>query len=131
MISLAGKLILVVDDEQMLREILVDELSMLGAQVLESENGTLAFELLKKRNFDVLISDVRMAGGDGLKLLNNIKEYLPIKPKLFLCSGFNDITKDSAKFLGVIEVFPKPFDADKIAQSVSEALQISGSKVVS
>lgn len=124
MISLKGISILVVDDEKDLREILNDELSFFGATVTEAENGAQAFELLKKQRFDVLLSDIRMPVADGLQLLNNIKKGLSEKPKIFLNSGFNDITEDTAKSLGVIEIFTKPFKVDEMVESIADALAL-------
>ena len=121
--SLKGKTILVVDDEEDIRDILMEGLSSHGATALCAENGTKAFELLIKQNFDAVISDARMAGGDGYTLFQNINSQLPHKPKLFLCSGFSDISKECAISLGITETFPKPFKLDRIVQSLTQALQ--------
>ncbi len=117
--------ILVVDDEEALREILIEELTYHGATVVGADNGTLAFELLKKQTYDVVISDVRMPGGDGINLLKDIDRALFPKPKIFLCTGFSDLSELNAKNLGVLEVFPKPFDMEKMVQSVFKALSKS------
>ncbi|MGZ3649575.1 MAG: response regulator [Bdellovibrionota bacterium] len=124
MISLKGKSILVVDDEPGIRELLSDELSEFGANVVCAENGSIAFGLLKKQQFDVVISDVKMAGGDGLTLLKDMKENLAARPKIFLNSGVDDVSKETANFLGVVEVFSKPFKINKIVQSIAAALGI-------
>jgi DNA-binding NtrC family response regulator len=120
--SLSGKTILVVDDEEMLREILAEELMGRGATVFCAENGASALSLVRQRKFDAVISDVRMPGGDGISLIKSIREELLVKPKVFLCSGFNDLSKEDARDMGVIEIFGKPFKCDLIVRSVAKAL---------
>jgi CheY-like chemotaxis protein len=119
---LKGKKILVVDDEDFLREVLTEILSDAGAETQNAENGHDAFEILKKQHFDAVISDIRMPGGDGITLVENISQSLTDKPKIFLCSGFNDLPPEKAKKLGVVEVFPKPFSSDQLVIRVAEHL---------
>ncbi len=122
MTLLIGRTILVVDDEQDLREILCEELSAFGAKVSMAPSGRVALDLLESDKFDVLISDVRMADGDGITLLTQLKDKVAVKPKIFLCSGYNDITKESARGLGVIEIFSKPFQIDKMVRTIADSL---------
>lgn len=122
MISLKGKSILIADDEELIREIFVEVFSSLNAIVTEAHNGKDAFELLKANKFDALISDIRMPGGDGIKLLEQIQKELPYQPKIFLCSGFSDIDPATAETLNVVKVFPKPFVVKTVVQAVAGAL---------
>lgn len=108
--KLAGKKILVVDDEQLLREVLTEFLSLEGASVIEAENGTVGFQKLEKIKFDIIISDVQMPDGDGLSLLLRIKNDLSYKPLVFLYSGNADTTsREKAQELGATAYFLKPF----------------------
>lgn len=120
---LEGKQILLVDDEDFLREVLCEIFNSHGAITTSAENGTLAFDLLKAGKFDAVISDIRMPGGDGLSLAENINTLLDYRPKVFLCSGFNDIPPEKTNTLEVVEIFTKPFSVDKMVASVSKALQ--------
>jgi DNA-binding NtrC family response regulator len=124
MISLKGKTILIVDDEKDLRDVMVEEFSYFGATVDSAENGKVALDKILEKKFDVVISDVRMAHGDGLTLLKEINSRFKIKPKLFLCSGFNDVSSDIISSLGVIQQFNKPFNFDKLLESVAKALDL-------
>jgi CheY-like chemotaxis protein len=124
-ISFNGKSILIADDEQLIREIFVEVFSSLNAVVTEAHNGKEAFELLKTNNFNALISDIRMPGGDGIRLLEQIQNELPYQPKIFLCSGFSDIDSAKAEELNVLEVFPKPFVVKTVVQAVAGALGCS------
>jgi CheY-like chemotaxis protein len=116
----SGKKVLVVDDEELIREIIVEELRFAGAQVFEAQNGTAALAALEKDSVDVVISDMRMPGGDGLFLLMGIAERKMTKPKLFVVSGYNDLKPEQMKNLGVLHVFPKPFEVDVLLKEISE-----------
>ena len=61
--------ILVVDDEKVIREILADFLSMEGYVVHAVEDGAQALEELKRRSYDLVISDLKMPNMGGLELL--------------------------------------------------------------
>ncbi len=119
---LIGITILVVEDERDLRDVIMECLEFRGATVVGVENGLLAFELLKKSYFDVVLSDVRMPGGDGIELIKNINQSLSPKPKVFLYTGYADITEQEAKLLGAIRIFPKPFDMKEMAIIIRQSL---------
>lgn len=80
--TLSQKKILVVDDEELLREIISEELSYYGAVVDTAENGKAALPLLKNNKYDALITDVRMPGGNGVELIKTITS-LNIRPPFF------------------------------------------------
>ncbi len=124
---LTGKKILVVDDEDLLREILVEDLSSAGATVLDAANGTIAFDLLQKENFDAVVTDIRMPGGNGIKLIKNIKSHFEKNaPKVFVCSGYNDMTLDETQALSVAYTFNKPFDRESFIKTIAEYLNQLG-----
>lgn len=114
--------ILIVDDEPLIREILEFEIQNLGGTTTLAENGVIAFELIQKNKFDVVISDVTMPGGDGIKLAELISKLSEPKPVVFLCSGFGDNTVEKAKELGVSEIFAKPFDREYMAKAIQKAI---------
>ena len=121
--ELKGKNVLIVEDEEDIREILYDDLTFFGATVECVENGSKGFDLLKTKPFDVVITDVLMANGDGMELLKNIKEKLTIKSKLFICSGCNNLIKKEVESLGVIEIFEKPFNVHKMIESIVKSFE--------
>ena len=63
-----GTSILVVDDEESLRITLAANLELSGFEVVEAANGTQALEILENRAFDVVLSDIRMPGMNGVEL---------------------------------------------------------------
>ncbi|HZS35904.1 MAG TPA: response regulator, partial [Polyangia bacterium] len=66
--------VLVVDDEKVIREILSDFLTMEGYVVRTVENGENALQELERRNYNLVISDLKMPGMGGLELLERVGE---------------------------------------------------------
>ena len=114
--------ILVVDDEDGIREVLRDELEYAGATVIEANSGNKGFDAFLKHHPDAVISDVRMPDGDGLGLLKRIRLHHPSVPKVFMVSAFSDLTSETAKKLGAEMLFPKPFELEHLVNCVALAL---------
>lgn len=119
---LDGKSILVVDDEPDLREILSDEFSLDGAKVSEAPNGKEALKKCEAEAFDVVVSDLRMPGGDGVVLARELKARHSEKPLVFLMTGFADLTAEEAYEIGVEGFFSKPFHLETVRQNVTRLM---------
>lgn len=121
---LSEKKILVVDDEDLLREILMEDLTSAGAQVAEAANGAVAFELMQKQSFHAIVTDIRMPGGNGIALIKNINSYFQTnKPKIFVCSGYNDFSLNEIEQMSVCFTFDKPFDRETFIRTIATYLQ--------
>jgi len=105
--------VLIAEDEADLLDILKEEFELMGATVVGAKDGAQALHIVKNGKVDIVVSDVRMPGGDGITLFNNISK-LKNKPLFYFCSAFNDITDDEAKSKGARALFKKPFDLDKL-----------------
>ncbi len=117
-----GKKILVVDDEQDLREILSADFESEGALVEEAKNGKEALGKVKSSAFDVVVSDIRMPGGDGVSLARDIKSLDVLKPVVFLITGFSDIKSWEAYELGAEGLVTKPFHLDALRESIDRVM---------
>jgi len=115
--------LLVVDDDPTLRDVLTFDLKRKGYQVTEAENGQEALKFAKSNKVDLILSDVRMAGGDGITLLKDIKKLNARSPKVMLISGFSDITLEEAYDLGADAIFGKPFDRKELIRTVERMLK--------
>ncbi len=118
----ANLTILIAEYEVLLRGILKDEFQYFGASVLEAPNGRVAFELFKKSNVDVVISDVRMPGGDGLELIEKIRTAGKKMPIFFFSTAFADISEESAAKMGAAGLFSKPYDLKTLIDAVKTAV---------
>lgn len=119
---LAGKTVLIVDDEPDLREILAFEFQNQHAKTIEAENGRVAWDLIGKEHVDAVVSDVRMPGGDGIELLDRVVSLGQKAPPVFLTTGFADLTIEEAYQKGAWAIFSKPFRCDALVKDVEKKL---------
>ncbi|HJX11851.1 MAG TPA: response regulator, partial [Candidatus Binatia bacterium] len=106
--------ILVVDDEERIRDAVKRALERVGYVVETSLNGGETLEKIQKDSFDMVICDIKMPGMDGVTLLDRIKEYDPSMMVLMI-TGFASIESavESMK-KGAQEYIPKPFSPTHI-----------------
>jgi DNA-binding NtrC family response regulator len=118
-----GKRILLVDDEPSLRVTLAANLELEGMEVVEAESGERAVELLQSGAFDVMLSDIRMAGMTGAELFQRAKELRPEMPVVLMTAfALEDVVRGALRN-GVFAVLAKPFDVGHVARTVLRALR--------
>ncbi|HVN70713.1 MAG TPA: sigma-54 dependent transcriptional regulator [Desulfomonilia bacterium] len=117
------KKILVVDDEIGIRQSLKKILEKEGFEVLTASNGEEAFKIIRGDNIDLLISDIRMAGMDGLELLKVCKSISPYT-EVIMITGYAsvDTAVDSMK-QGAYDYITKPFKKADILKAVQKAIE--------
>ncbi len=120
--SLKGKKILIVEDDEMLRDILCDIFTSAEAEVIQATNGLEAISVLQKNKIDAVMTDMNMHGGDGISLVGNIKALPTPHPAIFICTGFNQLAPQMVKNLGIVKIFEKPFDKDDLITTLSQHL---------
>jgi CheY-like chemotaxis protein len=120
--SLSNLKILVVDDDDLLRETLVDILEIDNAIVEEANNGVIAFDMIKKNTYDVVLTDIRMPSCSGIELLEMIKAYDGRTPQIILMTAFSDISEKKAKELGATALFLKPAKIAEIKELILEII---------
>lgn len=114
--------LLVVDDEEFLREISHDMLESLGYRITLASSGMEALEILKKCGncFDAVITDQIMPGMTGLKLAEQLRTLYPNLP-IMMCTGFTGtITPLQAKSAGIKELLLKPYNKRELAEAVEK-----------
>ena len=113
--------ILVVDDEPDIQDIIKDLFEIFGFKVDTADSGNKAWAIMQSKDFEVVISDVRMSDGSGPELLEMIKDRDVDKPKVFFISGYMDYTLEQVFELGVDGLFSKPFEASLLRESIKRA----------
>ena len=116
--------VLVVDDETLLRESVVRDFKRKGFNVLSAENGEVALRLLDESKIDVVVSDVRMPGGDGLTLLEKLRSRHPAWPPVILVTGYADLSEKELMKKGAYKYISKPFVRKELLSAVLAALEI-------
>ena len=114
--------ILVVDDEEMMRELLVDVLAMEGYTVETAENGQVAMERLKASPPLLVISDIKMPRMNGFELLKAVKESFPSMRIIMMTGYSDDFTVKDALRLNADEYIIKPFNTRDISALVKSVL---------
>ncbi len=110
--------ILVVDDEEILRDFLNDLLVCQGHEVVCAANGREALQLLGRSPQQLVITDIRMPHMDGVTLLAEIQR-LPVKPYVIMLTGHADLQSAvRAIRLGAYDYMLKPIEADILANRV-------------
>ncbi|TYB30569.1 MAG: response regulator, partial [Candidatus Mcinerneyibacterium aminivorans] len=116
--------ILVVDDEEALREILEEILVDMGYEVVTAEDGYVALNEIKKNNdIDIVLTDIKMPRMDGLELVKNIKaESSAIIPIMMTGYIDSDILVSVLR-AGAYDFIPKPFDAQAVKMILERSVK--------
>jgi len=122
-VSTLRKTILVADDEMGIRESLRKILEKEGFDVITATNGEEAFKIIRSQNVDLLVTDIRMAGMDGLELLKVCKSVSPYT-EVIMITGYAsvDTAVDSLK-QGAYDYITKPFKKADILRAVHKAIE--------
>ena len=113
--------ILVVDDEEMMRSLLLKILSREGFKVEAAEDGIHALEHLSSSKYDVVISDMKMPRMNGFELLKESKERHPDTAVIIMTAYGDTYTVKDALLLGADEYITKPFKSYEISLVVDRA----------
>ena len=114
--------ILVVEDEADLRKVLATLLKRGGYTVDLAESGEVACERLGREIYDLVITDLRLPGANGLEVLRTCKGLYPDTPVIIITAFSTDEAAEEARRLGAFNYILKPFDTDKIMADVGIAL---------
>ncbi|HEY7521813.1 MAG TPA: sigma-54 dependent transcriptional regulator [Methylomirabilota bacterium] len=116
--------VLVVDDEQSMRELLGIMLRQVGYDVTQADGGEAAIQTLKAADvFDLVITDLRMRKVDGLAVLRAAKEHSPHTVVLVVTAFASTETAVEAMKLGAYDYVTKPFKLDELKLTIANALE--------
>lgn len=113
--------ILVVDDEPLIREILVRKLSDTGYKVTQADNGIAALEIMANKPFPLVLSDIMMPRMDGLEFLKSLKSLYPDTAVVMITAVSNVNIAIEALREGAYDYILKPFNLEEIVLSLKNA----------
>ncbi len=116
--------ILVADDHDALRRGLALSLTTAGHDVEEAGNGNAALERLHEGYFDVVVSDLKMGGSDGLGVLRTTKTLHPTASVILMTAFGSVTTAVEAMKHGAFDYVQKPFELEEMEVKVEKALEL-------
>ncbi|MDK4199216.1 ATP-binding protein [Pseudomonas sp. HR1] len=121
-----GEVVLVVEDEAVVRSLMVEVLGELGYQTLEAGNAQEAMPFLENpQRIDLMISDVGLPGMNGRQLADLAQANRP-ELKVLLATGYAEGSNVEGYLAANMEIITKPFAIDALANKISEMLNPAG-----
>ncbi len=117
--------ILVVDDELSMREFLKILLEKEGYEVTTASEASSAIDLIENRDFDLVLSDIKMPGMGGLSLLEKIKDIDSSLPVIMITAYASPENAVIAMKSGAFDYITKPFKVDEIIKIIKSAISAS------
>ncbi len=118
---------LLVDDDNAVREVTAAMLRDLGYEVFEAGSGGGAFDLLdRERVIDLIVMDFAMPGMNGAEVARQVRISRPTIPILFI-TGFADRAAISA--IDGAQIIGKPFSRDELADKITQVLCAGGDRL--
>ncbi len=116
--------ILIADDHDALRRGLARGLTDAGHDVEEAANGNIAIERLTEGPFDIILSDLRMGGSDGLDVLRTAKSLHPTTAVILMTAFGSVTTAVDAMKIGAFDYVQKPFEIEEMEVKIEKALEV-------
>jgi DNA-binding NtrC family response regulator len=114
--------ILVIDDEEVIRGLVMEILGIAGDEVTGTESAEGALALLEDEEFDLVVSDVIMPGLSGLELLDAVRTRQASLPVLLVTGAGTSDALSEALMRGAAGLVAKPFSHAELQQAVDDAL---------
>lgn len=114
--------VLIVDDEKLIREVIIEYLNQENYEYLEADNGIDAIELVKTNDIDIIILDIMMPKMDGFEAAKKIREISNI-PILMLSARDTEFDKLSGFNIGIDDYITKPFSPKELIARIKANLK--------
>lgn len=121
---MAGRKVLVVDDEIHIVHVVTIKLRNSGFEVITAESGQEAYDLACREHPDVVITDHQMPNMTGLELLEKLRDYGPTQstPAVVLTTQTHNLSEDECLRLGIHQCMSKPFSPRALLREVENIL---------
>ena len=115
--------ILIVDDEEGIRDMLADLMDVLGYPSIVACNGREGLDCLEKEQVALVISDIKMPVMNGIQMMKKIKERFSDLQVLLITGYEADYSREEVKEAGAADYICKPFNIDVIERKVKTLLE--------
>jgi len=117
--------ILLVDDDEWIRDSLSLFFEAEGCELLTFETAEEGLEAVEHKAYDIVISDYKLPGMDGLEFLRRVKEKQPNAFEILITAYANCEILKEAKMSGVQDIIPKPFSSEDVETSLTRVIEKS------
>lgn len=114
--------VLVVDDEKLIREVIIEYLKQENYEYLEADNGMSAIELVKNNDIDIVVMDIMMPKMDGFETSKEIKKISDV-PILMLSARDTEFDKLSGFNIGIDDYLTKPFSPKELIARIKAIIK--------
>ena len=115
--------VLLVDDEKGYINVLSNRLSKRSINATKAFSGTQAIQILRKKDFDVVVLDLKMEDMDGIEVLKIMKKMAPEVPVIFLTGhGSQEAAREGIAF-GAFDYLTKPCELSQLIEKIKQAYQ--------
>jgi DNA-binding NtrC family response regulator len=121
--------ILLVDDDQWIRDSLRLFFEAEGCRLVTSETAEEGMKALEKVDYDVVISDYKLPGMNGLEFLRKVKEKQTNIYEILITAYANYEIETEAREIGVQDFIPKPFTSEDVERSLARLIENSAQTV--
>ena len=118
-----AKSILIVEDDEMLLNLLMDAFEMYGLNAYRADNGFDGLDIFHKNHPDIVLTDIRMPGLNGLKLSRQIRNTSSNTIIALMTGGSADLAEELLKDGTVNHLFIKPFPLSLVCKTLSAEVQ--------
>jgi len=122
--------ILIIDDEELITRTFTNFLKKRGMDVFIAKNNEEALAITRESDMDVIISDIRMPGYNGIETIHQIGQLLESqrrqRPPVIFITGYSDKTlEEEARQLGCAEFFYKPFENKNMLEAIDKCVSMN------
>lgn len=114
--------VLIIDDEEVVREFLRDVLKVQGHTVEEAGDGRIGLEMYRENPPDIVVTDIMMPEVTGFEVVCQIKAVNP-QAKIIAIAALGEGLLEQARELGADKGFEKPFRVDDMVRAIDELLE--------
>jgi CheY-like chemotaxis protein len=117
-----GKRVLIIDDEDLVRNYVRRALASRGWEISETDNGAAALALLRQKDFDAVICDLKMPDMRGEEVIKRIRDLLPAMKIIAITGSVSNITTPIVPGVELEGFLIKPFGIDEIRNLMEKVL---------
>ncbi len=111
--------ILLAEDERTISRLIKQVLTNAGHEVTGVQSAAEALEQLSENSFDLVLLDLNLADGDGMRVVSSLEQRGGPVPPVVLMTGEGTLDSDDPRTRRVARVLPKPFDLEELEQTVN------------